>query len=110
MNTAANESGAAMGFMGMNLAGNMMNGMTGFMQGTTANNMMNQQAGAVSAEEWKCECGVMNQGKFCYNCEKPKSAGVGGYKCDKCGWTQEPPEMKPKFCPECGDVFDENDK
>jgi len=59
---------------------------------------------------WSCECGASNQGKFCQNCGKPKPAGAPLYKCDKCGWTPEDPANPPKFCPECGDIFDENDK
>ena len=59
---------------------------------------------------WACECGATNQGKFCQNCGKPKPAGAPLYRCDKCGWTPEDPANPPKFCPECGDVFDENDR
>ena len=62
------------------------------------------------AAGWTCECGTTNQGKFCQNCGKPKPAGAPLYKCDKCGWTPEDPANPPKFCPECGDIFDENDK
>ncbi|MBE6913083.1 MAG: SPFH domain-containing protein [Ruminococcaceae bacterium] len=64
----------------------------------------------VPAVGWSCECGATNQGKFCQNCGKPKPAGAPLYKCDKCGWTPEDPANPPKFCPECGDIFDENDK
>lgn len=58
---------------------------------------------------WTCVCGAENQGKFCTNCGKPKPAGVPLYKCDKCGWEPEDPANPPKFCPECGDIFDAND-
>ncbi len=58
---------------------------------------------------WTCSCGAMNKGKFCQNCGKPKPAGAPLYKCDKCGWEPEDPAHPPKFCPECGDIFDEND-
>ncbi len=61
------------------------------------------------AEGWTCSCGTVNQGKFCMNCGAKKPAGAPMYKCDKCGWVPEDPAHPPKFCPECGDVFDEND-
>ena len=63
----------------------------------------------VSADGWTCECGSVNKGKFCQNCGKPKPAGAPLYKCDKCGWEPEDPKNPPKFCPQCGDPFDDND-
>ena len=59
---------------------------------------------------WTCSCGSVNQGKFCANCGAKKPEGASLYKCDKCGWEPEDPMNPPKFCPECGDVFDDNDK
>ena len=60
-------------------------------------------------EGWACTCGTMNKGKFCSNCGAKKPAGVPVYKCDKCGWEPEDMNNVPKFCPECGDPFDDND-
>ncbi|MBR1529504.1 MAG: SPFH domain-containing protein [Oscillospiraceae bacterium] len=59
---------------------------------------------------WTCSCGQFNQGKFCAECGKPKPAGVKTYRCDKCGWKPADPTKPPRFCPECGDVFDANDE
>ena len=104
MNTAAaNQNGAMAGFMGMGMAGNMMGNMTGFVGGGGQNQpTMQNQTVNVGANAWKCECGTDNTGKFCQNCGKPQPAPNG--------WTPEDPMNPPKFCPECGDIFDENDK
>ena len=60
-------------------------------------------------EGWTCSCGAVNKGKFCPNCGGKKPAGVPQYKCDKCGWQPADPTKAPKFCPECGDPFDNGD-
>lgn len=62
-----------------------------------------------AADGWTCTCGAVNKGKFCSECGRPKPAGVPQYKCDKCGWEPEDPSKPPKFCPECGDPFDDGD-
>lgn len=61
-------------------------------------------------EGWTCTCGAVNKGKFCPNCGAKKPEGAPLYRCDKCGWQPEDPHNPPKFCPECGDTFDDNDK
>ena len=58
---------------------------------------------------WTCSCGTVNTGKFCQNCGGKKPAGIPQYKCDKCGWQPADPTKAPKFCPECGDPFDNGD-
>lgn len=63
----------------------------------------------VQEDGWTCSCGALNKGKFCQNCGKKKPEGAPLYRCDKCGWEPEDPTHPPKFCPECGDPFDEND-
>ena len=58
---------------------------------------------------WTCSCGTVNKGKFCMECGKPKPAAEPLYRCDKCGWEPKDPKHPPKFCPECGDPFDDRD-
>lgn len=111
MQTAAgNAAGAMTGFMGMGMTG--MGGQGGFGAAQNLYNMgvQQQQAASAAADGWNCSCGAVNKGKFCQNCgaKKPDSAPL--YRCDKCGWEPEDPNNPPKFCPECGDIFDENDK
>ena len=62
-----------------------------------------------AADGWTCSCGTVTKGTFCQDCGKPKPAGVPQYKCDKCGWEPSDPAHPPKFCPECGDPFDDGD-
>ena len=64
----------------------------------------------VEEDGWTCSCGTVNKGKFCQNCGSKKPEGAPLYRCDKCGWEPEDPTHPPKFCPECGDIFDENDR
>lgn len=49
---------------------------------------------APAAAEWTCECGAVNSGKFCSNCGKPAPAGE--WTCE-CGATNSG-----KFCSNCG--------
>ncbi len=61
------------------------------------------------AEGWNCNCGTVSYGKFCLSCGNLKPDDAPQYCCDKCGWMPENPYYPPKFCPDCGDKFDDND-
>ncbi len=134
MQSAASNQGAgsAMAFMGMNMAG-----QAGGMNAQNLYQMGQQAPAAPAAEGWTCPacgakasgnfcpecgtkkpvaggwtcptCGAVNKGKFCSECGSRKPAGVPQYKCDKCGWEPADPAHPPKFCPECGDPFDDGD-
>ena len=139
MQTAAgNEgAGAARAFMGMNMAGmtgmGAANAYGGYQQpyqpaqptpqapanawtcpncGAQATGKFCPECGTKKpeAEGWTCPtCGAVNKGKFCSECGAKKPAGALQYKCDKCGWEPEDPTKPPKFCPECGDPFGDED-
>ncbi|MCR5311050.1 MAG: SPFH domain-containing protein [Lachnospiraceae bacterium] len=103
---ASNTAGAMTGFMGMGMAQNAggINAQSLFAMG-----QQQAQQSPAGTPGWTCSCGTINQGNFCQNCGAKRPSGQPLYRCDKCGWTPEDPANPPKFCPECGDVFDEND-
>ena len=136
---ASNPAGAMNGFVGMGMAMNAggANAQNLFAMGQQPAGQQPTKQQAAQAGAWKCSCGAMstgkfcpecgaakpaelsgwtctcgtlNKGKFCQNCGAKKPAGVPLYRCDKCGWEPEDPAHPPKFCPECGDIFDENDR
>lgn len=132
MRTAAgNTAGAMTGFMGMGMASNAggMNAQELFAMGAKKQNdptgaQWKCACGAVNtgkfcpqcgsprpaATGWTCVCGAVNKGRFCSECGRKKPEGAPLYRCDKCGWEPEDPAHPPKFCPECGDPFDQDDR
>ena len=136
---ASNENGVASSFMGLGMVGNLSMGAMGTFgpqgnaggavnpfpaqtqqeqstEGWTCACSHASNTGKFCAEPrpipegWTCACGAVNQGNFCTECGKPRPAGAPLYRCDKCGWTPDDPTHPPKFCPQCGDAFDEKDK
>lgn len=65
--------------------------------------------GDAATNHWVCICGAENKGKFCSQCGKAKPTGIPQYRCDKCGWEPDDKTHPPKFCPNCGDPFDDGD-
>lgn len=112
-NAAGNPNGAMMGFMGMNMAqqaGGGANIQNLYAMGQQQREMQQGKQQQAAVEGWTCSsCGTVNKGKFCMECGAKKPAAAPLYRCDKCGWEPEDPKNPPKFCPECGDSFDEGD-
>lgn len=59
---------------------------------------------------WTCpNCGTSgNTGNFCAECGTKKPA-PRRYACSNCGWVPQDSTQPPKFCPECGDPFNDDD-
>ena len=113
-NGAAAGVGAGAGAAGAGVAGAGVAGAAGWTCscGATGNTgKFCMECGKPKPEDgfWTCSCGAKNTGKFCTECGKAKPAGVPQYQCDKCGWKPEDPANPPKFCPQCGDPFDDGD-
>ncbi|MBR6307452.1 MAG: SPFH domain-containing protein [Lachnospiraceae bacterium] len=100
---AKNPNGAMNGFVGY--------GMAQQAGGINAGSLFAMGGGQAPAQGgWTCQCGTVNQGNFCTNCGTKKPDGAPTYKCNKCGWVPSDPHNPPKFCPQCGDPFDDADK
>ena len=52
---------------------------------------------------------ALTERMFCSECGSPRPAAAKKYRCDKCGWEPEDPTNPPRFCPECGDPFNDGD-
>lgn len=60
--------------------------------------------------KWICpNCGTENKGKFCAECGTPRPKEKPKYRCSSCGWEPDDPTNPPKFCPECGNKFGDED-
>ena len=114
---AKNANGAAMGFMGFGMAQQAggFNPQSLYQMGQQQPAPVQQQPAApaqpaAGGANWFCpECGTPNKGKFCTECGTKKPAGLPQYRCDKCGWEPSDPTKPPKFCPNCGDPFGDED-
>lgn len=114
---ATNESGSMNGFMGIGMMNMASNGMMGGVATSPWQNTQgsqkdlskqenkeakieqetSQMASVTENNEWTCECGIKNDGKFCVNCGKPKN---NKKECPKCKTINESTD---KFCSECGE-------
>lgn len=113
---AANEAGVMNGFMGIG----MMNMNTGNVMGNAVANPWQNTAGSTidlskqeevkeekieepkqeeTSNNWKCDCGADNDGKFCSNCGSAKAK-----LCKKCSTKIEKGD---KFCSNCGEKVEE---
>ena len=72
-------------------------------------NVISTEAETSNVKYWVCTCGTENKGKFCYQCGNKKPDALPQYRCDKCHWEPDDKTKPPKFCPECGDPFDDGD-
>ena len=62
----------------------------------------------VQQSGWKCFCGTTNTGRFCNECGTTRFAPRQIW-CSECSWTIEEEGQVPKFCPNCGKKFNNDD-
>lgn len=114
---AENKSGSLNGFMGIGMMNMDTNGMVGGAATGPWQNVQNSQMDLnkqnienipttndktvmTNPEEWTCECGVKNKGKFCVNCGKKKPDSTSTQKqCPNCKAMNS---AEAKFCSDCG--------
>lgn len=130
MKAAQNENGAIGGFMGMGMAQNAGGMNAGDLYKMGAQTQQQKQTQQNKANQWTCECGTENTGKFCSNCGKSKpekdtwtcscgTENTGKFcsdcgkpkpqakACRNCGYEVPAGQTSPKFCPECGQAFNQ---
>lgn len=124
---AKNNNGAMMGMMGMNMVqGASSMHAQDFYQMSKQQPLQKEQwtcqcgclntgkfcmeCGQPKENGWICECGTLNKGKFCIECGKKKPETLRKYVYNKCGWEVEDTQHPPKSCPQCGDIINEDDK
>lgn len=62
----------------------------------------------VQQSGWKCFCGTTNTGRFCNECGTTRFEPRQIW-CSECSWTIEEEGQVPKFCPNCGKKFNNDD-
>ena len=67
-----------------------------------------EEAGS-QADGWVCASGAVNKGKFCAECGAKKARRSSTVQVRQVRWEPADPTHPPKFCPECGDPFDDGD-
>lgn len=124
----SNDAGSMAGFMGMGVG---MGAAGGFMKAASESNnsmMAKNNTPAPQGDSWRCECGNVNNGRFCSQCGKEKkqenaenvwkcqcgSENTGNFcpqcgrkrpseiVCNKCSYRWDGNGIQPKFCPVCG--------
>lgn len=109
----SNANGSMAGFMGMGVGMQAVGGMAGSMSAANMQQMQMQQnqaaanqaasqpaapaASTPATDNWTCECGASNTGKFCCECGKPMPVAASNSWTCECGAVNTG-----KFCSECG--------
>lgn len=95
----SNDAGSMAGFMGMGVG---MGAAGGFMKAASESNnsmMAKNNTPAPQGDSWRCECGNINNGRFCSQCGRKRPSEI---VCNKCSYRWDGNGIQPKFCPVCG--------